>query len=383
VPLQYLARTVQALRTRFVRDMELTLGALIGVLLAVAHASAGGPLPPALLDLTACSVAAASGRFPRAAPTLLAALLALNLVLPPAWNSLGDIIPVIPILGLGIRERYRERSVFAAIFLVLVVVSSMRSGETDLMVAAVFWGTVIGVAWVIGDTVARHRAMHQVAGRIELIEQRTELARDLHDTVAHDLSVISLQAQESLIRGTPTVQDMEFVAEQSARAMNEMRSILHLLRSSDSAAETATWRLVRLEEVVARSEQQLRRAGFRVTTSVEGDLAVVPFPIVRTLDKVAKEATNNIIKHAQPGASVAIMMGLDDGEVAVAFVNPLVRRAPAADPDRPTLGVTGMTERVSTLGGSLSSGPSSGHWLTRVRIPLQRGCAATPEAVGA
>jgi signal transduction histidine kinase len=196
--------------------------------------------------------------------------------------------------------------------------------------------------------------------RRSLAEERTRIARELHDVVAHSMSVIHMQATSApyrLAHLDPATRD-EFttIAAGARGALGEMRQLLGVLRGSDAASEIApapgVAELPGLVEGTSRS-------GGPCTLVVDADVGDVPATVGTTVYRIAQEALSNVVRHAQ-GAAATVRLSRARGGVAVTIVNgPGGRGGLVApdDPDRTRHGLTGMRERVAQLGGELSHGP--------------------------
>jgi signal transduction histidine kinase len=217
----------------------------------------------------------------------------------------------------------------------------------------------------------------QEARRATLAE-RLRIARELHDIVAHHVSVIVIQAQgaqRTVARDPDRSRQAMADVERTARtALEEMRRLLGLLRPADTngadepggadgvAAEDAAGRqplqgLADIEALVT----SMAAAGLRVTLRTAGEPRPVPEDVGLTGYRIVQEALTNVLKHAGPAqAHVLLEYGdqleitvTDDGRGAAAGL-------PGTEPPGAGRGTTGMRERVSMLGGQLTTGPQPG-----------------------
>jgi signal transduction histidine kinase len=196
---------------------------------------------------------------------------------------------------------------------------------------------------------------------------RVRIARELHDAVAHHVSVIGIQAGAAR-----TVLDTDAAAasgalqtiEQASRdAIHELHDLLTTLRDSDEPEDSVRG-LERVPELVAASTS----AGVPTSYHVIGEAAPVPVVASVNLYRIAQEALTNVRKHGGPEATadVRVRFGADHVELEIANTGGLaVHRTPGG------LGQLGMRERVAASGGTLELGPRSrGGYLVRARIPL-------------
>ncbi|HET7246727.1 MAG TPA: histidine kinase [Streptosporangiaceae bacterium] len=218
-------------------------------------------------------------------------------------------------------------------------------------------------------------------GERALLEERQRIARELHDVVAHHMSVIAIQAEA----GPYKVQDppkelVESFAEIRASALSglkELRRVLGVLRSDtpDTAPQPG---LDDLEELL----ESARSAGVTVTAGVSGTARPLPAGVDLSAYRIIQEALSNAMRHA-PGAAVQVKLYYGDAALVVEVRNdhcPPGTPAPG-EPDRVPAdggghGIIGMRERATMLGGHLQAGPTEkGEFLVTAALPLDSGSA--------
>ncbi|WP_233604611.1 sensor histidine kinase [Micromonospora sp. HM5-17] len=260
------------------------------------------------------------------------------------------------------------------------------------------------VILIIGDQVRRRRqsqrALIEEAERSELeqarravLEERTRIARELHDVVAHHMSMIAVQAETAPYRLTglaePARNEFAAIAGSAREALADMRRLLGVLRSESATPETAPQPgLAELPELV----ESARRAGMAVTFTAVGPPAGAepPEAVALAAYRIIQEALANAARHA-PGAAVAVSLAA--GATALAIE---VRNGPVpAPPDRPAEptqvggaapdpsagrgeggagpghGLTGMRERARLLGGTLTAGPTDQGYAVTAHLPYR------------
>ncbi|MFJ3583714.1 sensor histidine kinase [Streptomyces sp. NPDC090127] len=197
---------------------------------------------------------------------------------------------------------------------------------------------------------------------------RNRLARELHDSVGHALSAVTLQASAAR-RVLDT--DVEFVREALAaieettrRTVGELDAVLGLLRAGEDHGEVAAPRLDALEALV-------RGAGRQVELAVGGRLDRVPDAVSREAYRIVQEGLTNAARYAG-GERVTARIALDDEELEITVENPLPARAPAARPGGGR-GLRGISERARLLGGTSTAGPVGEVWRLTARLPLAGG----------
>ncbi|WP_186317831.1 sensor histidine kinase [Curtobacterium sp. 9128] len=244
---------------------------------------------------------------------------------------------------------------------------------------------------------AEARRARAAAERARADDERVRIARELHDSVAHSMSLINLQAGVALHLGNElpeqTRASLTNIRDSSRQALVELRTILGVLRSVDGAAGASernpTPGLDRVADLVDRA----RAAGIDVDLDVRGDLDAVGGIVDRNAFRIVQESVTNVMKHAQDHrARVLVDVGAEVVEVTVSD-------APAA-PDVPTgaapssagvgatgNGIIGMRERATAVGGTLRAGPTpDGGWSVRARLPIgepELGVVAPAPAAGA
>ncbi len=253
--------------------------------------------------------------------------------------------------------------------------------------------TVIAVA---ADAVgSRGRAQRALAGQAELtdlerarragLEERARIARELHDVVAHHMSLIAVRAETAPYRlaelSEPVAAEFGSLSGAAREALADMRRLLGVLRDDQPAARAPQPRLPDLPGLI----ETARRAGVRVELSVPGRLDPVPAGVELCAYRIVQESLSNARRHA-PGATVTVSVTQQPGALVLRVANgpagPLVGehrqvpgQSPPHEPDTGRApgpgsgahpaeglghGLAGMRERVAVLGGSLSAGPSPG-----------------------
>ena len=200
---------------------------------------------------------------------------------------------------------------------------------------------------------ARERALRTV------LEERTRIARELHDVVAHHLSLISIQADAApyRVQAPPPelVTELASIRANALEGLAELRHMLGLLRAGPGDNTTGTSpqpSLAQLDGLLGN----VRAAGLRATTRIEGTARHLPPGVELSAYRIIQEALSNILRHA-PGAETSIELTYARDALGLRVVN-----GPAALPAAPSPGaghgVIGMRERIAMLGGDLAIGPT-------------------------
>ncbi|MEJ1921019.1 sensor histidine kinase [Microbacterium sp. KHB019] len=242
----------------------------------------------------------------------------------------------------------------------LIVTSSVVGGL--YLVAVLFAGRLR-----LGEELTRERAhTAQEQAKRELVEERTRIARELHDVVAHSMSLIQVQASTARYRvpdlPEPAAAEFDDIAASARGALTEMRRVLGVLRTEDQSAELAPQRGI--DDVPALVETT-RRAGAAVSLSqaVSDDVSTATQLAVY---RITQEALSNAVRHA-PGAPISVSLTADDADVQLVIRN-------GYDPEGTGVpgghGLRGMNERATLLGGSVTTGPDAdGFWTVIARMP--------------
>jgi signal transduction histidine kinase len=237
------------------------------------------------------------------------------------------------------------------------------------------------VAIAVDSVGSRLRAQHALATQTErieaeraqraVLEERARIARELHDVVAHHMSLIAVRAETAPYRitGLPEPARAEFgaLSEVAREALAEMRRLLGVLRHDQPAALAPQPQLADLPALIDAA----RQAGVPVELSAPPALGRVPAGVGVCAYRIVQESLSNASQHA-PGAAVTVSVGQEAGAVLLRVANgPGGAAGPPGDGHGPGHGLTGMRERVALLGGSLSAGPApDGGFVVSAVLPV-------------
>lgn len=223
------------------------------------------------------------------------------------------------------------------------------------------------------ERTAELEAEREITAAQAVALDRVRIARELHDVVAHHVSLMGVQAgvaRSVMDRDPDTSREVLSGIEESARtSLRELRQLLETLRTPDAGDEPnvdtapTTHGLASIPSLV----EAACAAGLPTTFAVIGEPATEPSPVVQVnLFRIAQEALTNARRHAGPDATADVRVRFDDSTVELEVTN-TGRRASGA----PGLGQRGMRERAAVSGGSIEMGPRTrGGYLVRVRVPL-------------
>ena len=233
---------------------------------------------------------------------------------------------------------------------------------------------LVSLLMLVGDQLRRRRRAQQELAQEEersaVLAERTRIARELHDVVAHHMSLIAVRAETAPYRlaglAEPVRDEFGQISAQAREALTEMRRLLGVLRSERYEAPVAPQPgLADLPELVAAAQ----RAGTPVELTMPEDQAGLPQGVELTAYRIVQEALSNVARHA-PGAAATVTLARTPAALTVIVTNAATGR-PAAGGPAAGHGLRGMRERTAMLGGELSAGPApDGEFVVRAVLPL-------------
>jgi signal transduction histidine kinase len=263
---------------------------------------------------------------------------------------------------------------FAAISLLPHLLRNEQAPSPPVSVALAGWMVVLAVSAEV-VRVRREREVAALRTRLEeegrrASDERLRIARELHDVLAHSISVINVQAAVALhlIEERPEQARIALTAikDVSKDALRELRSVLAALRQPDEPPERAPApSLANLKELVTRTAA----GGLEVRTEIDGPLERLPASVDLAAFRILQEALTNVIRHA--GTSAATVRVVHDGALLVLEVEDDGRGLPSSGGASHGTGIQGMRERAAALGGAVEAGPRpGGGFRVLARLPL-------------
>jgi len=251
----------------------------------------------------------------------------------PAW--LASLSPVAPLAGIGL--------------LIGLVLSAVAVGAL--------------LAWtaprLLGPSPADRIAV--LRRTAEQLAERNRLARDLHDSVGHTLSIVMVQAGAAarVLDSDPAFarQALGHIEQAARDAQAELDHVLGLLREAPR---------------VAYLVEQVRRTGVEVTAEIDGDEARIPPEIAHDLQQIVREALTNAIRHGARGP-VTLHVAVREQAAEVTVDNPMPGGPTPQTRPEGGRGLLGVRERVAAQGGRMSAGASAGRWVLTARLPFGGG----------
>ncbi|WP_309097387.1 sensor histidine kinase [Streptomyces sp.] len=297
------------------------------------------------------------------------------------WTAAGIIAEMFVLLLLALRVPTRAATAALTVTALFTYVLeglpvAGRHDTTGVLALSLFTVVVIVGTALRGRREARAQLVEQTTLTAEertrrtLLEERSRIARELHDVVAHHMSVISIQAQVAphLVANPPDElrENLAGIRHNALEALTELRRVLGVLRSEHpgpgesadpgdpTGAHTPQPTLDRLDALV----ENTRAAGREVLTELNGERRPLPPGVELSAYRIVQEALSNALRHA-PGARITVRLTYEPDGLEVEIVN----GRPTAPPPPSTgagHGLLGMRERVAMLGGTMTAHPW--HW---------------------
>jgi signal transduction histidine kinase len=388
----------------WLRGHPLVVDSMLAMLLAMLGLSVLGlgrvPLPTGLTFIVAlCAPVAVRRRYPVGAFVAVIVVGGLEVLLLP--RPFGSDLAVIVLLYTLAAYRPRRISLAGlAICLVGSAAAIAKWAPQDSVgslyslgaKAAVFAGPAL-LAWLLGDSMqwrrSYYRGLEERAARLErerdaqaqiaAAAERARIARELHDVVAHNVSVMVVQADGAAfaLETSPekTRQALTAISRTGRQALAEMRGLLGVLRSADGqGAELAPQPGV---EQLAGLLEQTRAAGVPVSFTVEGVPRPMPPGAALTAYRIVQESLTNARKHGGLAVAAAVTLRFCEEQLVIKVTDDGRRpaagagRAHRAGRDGLGHGLIGMRQRVEVYGGTVTAGPQpGGGWRVTATLPL-------------
>lgn len=334
----------------------------------------------------------------RVTPTLTMAVTGLStgawyLLGPGEPTGAGAAVPLAVMVALYSVSAYGSRfdGIFSLlvseVFVLLSMLSVMAAAESLSLSSVVVNVLLFLGLWALGDrTRVRRDLVHQLTARAQQAErshalaaelavadERTRIARELHDVIAHTVSVVVVQAGagrrvavEDPAGARSALSSIETIGREALADLRRMVGVLRDETPIDGLAPHPT--LADVPELVDR----LAAAGLPVDARVDGEPRLLPSGVEVSAYRVVQEALTNVLKHAGEVRRVEVVLDYTPGSLIVSVADD--GRGPAVDPmvgAEPGSGVVGMRERVAMFGGHLEAGArSGGGYRVRATVPL-------------
>jgi signal transduction histidine kinase len=306
-------------------------------------------------------------------------------------NGLGYVLgppfgPTVALFFVANDERTRAhvaRTAAVIVGIFVIHVAATASAHSGFPTSAVLFGIVVwGGAWMIGDQ-ARQRRRRRLDSeerlrrteqerarerRLAAAEERTRIARDLHDSAAHAINVILVQAgaarllqerdPEATRAALSTIEDV------ARETIGEIDHLVHGLREeNDSPTVEPPAGLAALDTLAER----YRAAGLGIDIRVNGGSRVLPRRVDQAAFRILQESLTNAARHGNGRADVGIDYG--ERQLELTIENPVAKTSPSAAGSGGGHGILGMRERASLLGGTLTAGRDGESFRVRAQLP--------------
>ncbi|WP_199546529.1 sensor histidine kinase [Streptomyces sp. N35] len=342
-----------------------------------------GPAPEAGAGLLGYALLAAGGLAlvaRRRAPLVTLAVTGLCAV---GYQAAGfDVLSVAYLVAVycAVRAGHHLVTVIGSVSLILVLhLSALAFHDGPAREALARARGTLEAAWLIaafaaGEALrqAERRAEEAERGREEAAqrradEERLHIARELHDSLTHQISIIKIQSEVAVHvarrRGEDVSEALLAIQEAGREATRELRATLEALRDDDTAPPRG---IDHIEELVERT----CRGGLEVTLTVEGQRGDLPAAVGRTAYRIVQEALTNVVRHAS-ASTATVRIDHRPGTLLVQVDDD--GKANPDTPPEPGLGLLGMRERITALGGRLRAEPREGRGFTvQAELPVER-----------
>ena len=279
------------------------------------------------------------------------------------------------LVALGLRGDWRIGVITwasAMAILIIVALAMAQTGtdlgawQTDLIVAAGTTALALFAATVVAQLLAARVEVREAREETEVEraqvlweQERARIAREMHDVVAHSMSIVHMRATSARYRldglDADAVAEFDGIAEQARGALREMRGLLGVLREGDRVLGAPQPGLAELDALLAAT----RAAGVVIASHVATIEPEPPASVQLALYRVAQESLSNVVRHAR-GAEVYVGLEPLGGELWLTIENGAPAEGGEWSSDTGGHGIRGMMERMASVGGSLDHGPIAG-----------------------
>lgn len=315
-------------------------------------------------------------------------VIALLAVLPTVlWRRTHPLLMLVFVFAVTvpIDLLFPGRGLYAGLFVLVLVYALFRwASGRDLVIATILVIATVclfvargislddligGVALLLAATLLGIAFRYRAGSQLRLVDgirmrEREHLARDLHDTVAHHVSAITIRAQAGLAVADhdprATRDALRVIEAEAATTLRELRAMVRVLRQGEAAELTPSPRLDDIQRLAGTGPD-----GVAVTVKVVGDGGNVPPPVASAVYRLAQESVTNAVRHARQLTRVDVLVEADAHGARLSVTND--GDVPASW--TPGFGIVGMKERAALLGGTCQAGPAPGGWAVFAMLP--------------
>ena len=330
---------------------------------------------PNLLAAVATTVAAGSLAWRRSWPrTSYGAFVASAVVVSGSFHYIGllSMMLLFSLYSLTTHASRRDGGIGLGVgvagFLGLALAGVPDLRTKDLLLAL----ALLVAAWALGEVVRTRREAHRDQVRAAITHERLRIARDLHDVVAHSMSLIAVQAGVGahVIRTDPAAaaQALDVIAETSRKALEQTRSMLGMLRDGQEGGNRPpTQGLDDLPALVA----DVHAAGLDVDLVRSGSAPGLDTAVSLTAYRIVQESLTNVIKHSA-AATTTVVVSVDDDKLDITVADPGPPRE-SARTGSSGHGLAGLSERARLVGGALTYGANGSGFSVHATLPTGSG----------
>jgi len=281
---------------------------------------------------------------------------------------------VFAVYAVSVYGRTRERLfvAVAAIAVIVFAIAFLLLGQFPVSRTLIPAGSTSLVAWVIGDYMrSRRQFFAELVSRNEAAraqsaeDERLRIARELHDVVAHNVSVIAIQAGAARVSGKANPKAMQLIETTARDTLAELNRLLGVLRKQDGAPLAPQPGLDQVEAILKAA----RDAGLEATIRVTGEARPLAGALDLSAYRIVQEAITNVLKHAN-ASRVEVLLDYQPDALNIT-IGDNGSGAPGTVGASTGHGLIGMRERIELFGGELGTGSSSlGGFTVRARLPI-------------
>jgi signal transduction histidine kinase len=366
--------------------IEAAVPVLVGVVILAGELLHGGGLAPVALGLAAAAALWARRRWPALTLAVSGALVALVLHVDRHAGTVALLAPAVALYSLALTRGRRARLLGGAAAVGAVLIADLSQPGRPGVLPTLGHVLLVAIPLLAAAQVRAHRAnLALLTERLELSErareqeaqrraeqERMRIARELHDVVAHTLTEINVQAAAAAERvGAGEARGvLERIEDASHGAIGELRAILGVLRDRDRAgAPTAPAPGIQnLSELIDRA----RAAGLDAQLQIAGEQpARLSDATSLAAYRIVQESLTNARRHA-PGTPVRVNLRFNHAAASLEIENGASAQSNGS-PAAAGVGIAGMRERATALGGTLHAGPTANGFLVQAQLPYQPG----------
>ena len=381
------ARTVR----RWVSDVLLTLLALVTALPALHRDST----QPAAAEVVVLAISVAPLLVRRIWPVPVFGWILVSAVAAGLWtrSAIDGLALLIALYTVASRRPRREALVCAGLLEVVAVIALRLYANSRWWFDAIFVSGMVAAALGLGLYFAARRAylaeLHDRAERLErerdqqaalaAAAERARIAREMHDIVAHHLTVMTTLAEAAVAASASSPEKatdvMRSVAVTGRRALADTRRLLGVLRERDGTGAGSAEALQPVPDLSQLDAliEQVRSAGLDTALELHGQAPDVPAGVQLAVYRLVQEALTNTLKHGGAGARACVRLSFAPSELRVDVDDDGAGRAAPAAAGAGS-GLPGMRERIRAYGGDVQAGPRQpAGWAVTARLPLDNG----------